>query len=251
MKNIILCGACGRMGRWVASEAEAQKIKIVCGVNPNGKQYADFPIYESFSQVHEQADALIDFSLPLALTDVLSFTVSKKIPAVLCVTGYNEEQNKKISEASEKIPIFRSSNMSMGVYVLNRLAAQAKKLLPHYDIEIIEQHHRNKADSPSGTAMALYETLKSENSRLIIGRNGESGKRKSDDIGISSVRGGSVNGIHEVCFFGDGENISIKHVAENRSIFAIGALKAAGFIAGKEPGLYGMDDYFNYLLTRK
>lgn len=249
MKKLILCGACGRMGRWVASEACSHNFNIVCGINPKAKPYAEFPIYESFSQVHEQADVLIDFSLPSALPDLLSFIVSRKIPAVLCVTGYDNEQINAISKASKEIPIFFSSNMSMGVYVLNRLAAQAKKFLPGYDIEIIEQHHRNKADAPSGTAKTLYETLKSADTNLVAGRNSQSGKRQDNDIGISSVRGGSINGIHEVCFLGDGENISIKHTAESRSIFATGALKAAEFIIGKAPGLYSMDDYF--LLTQQ
>ncbi|MDO5022185.1 MAG: 4-hydroxy-tetrahydrodipicolinate reductase [Eubacteriales bacterium] len=248
MKKAILCGACGRMGKWVANDAEKQGFKIVCGINPNGKQYADFPVYDSFSQVSEEADVVIDFSLPEALTELLDFITAKKMPAVLCVTGYSEEQISAIEKAAEKTPIFRSHNMSMGVYVLNRLALQAKKLLPDFDIEIIERHHRNKADAPSGTALTLYEALKTENSKPIIGRNEKSGKRESLDIGISAVRGGSINGIHEVCFLGEGENITIEHVAESRSIFATGALKAAAFIINKPPKIYGMEDYFNNLL---
>jgi 4-hydroxy-tetrahydrodipicolinate reductase len=133
----------------------------------------------------------------------------------------------------------------MGVFVLEQLSKYAKKLLNGYDVEIIEWHHNKKADSPSGTALSLYEAIKDDDNRLVMGRNESSGKREPKDIGMHSLRGGSVTGKHEISFFGDGESISISHNAENRGIFAQGALKAAGFLLNKPAGLYSMNDYFN------
>ncbi|MGI6739261.1 MAG: 4-hydroxy-tetrahydrodipicolinate reductase [Christensenellales bacterium] len=245
MRRLIISGACGRMGRWVADQSKAFNFDVVCGIDPNGEKYADFPIYKSFDDVPHKADVLIDFSLPAAFSALSKYIEENNIPSVLCATGYDESQENTIKLLSQKTAIFRSRNMSMGVFVLEQLSKYAKKLLNGYDVEIIEWHHNKKADSPSGTALSLYEAIKDDDNRLVMGRNESSGKREPKDIGMHSLRGGSVTGKHEISFFGDGESISISHNAENRGIFAQGALKAAGFLLNKPAGLYSMNDYFN------
>ena len=249
MIKLIISGVCGRMGRWVAEQSKAFGFDVVCGVDPSGDKYADFPIYKSFDEVTQKADVLIDFSLPAAFPALSKYIEENSIPSVLCATGYDEGQENTIELLSQKTAIFRSRNMSMGVFVLEQLSKYAKKLLKGYDIEIIEWHHNKKADSPSGTALSLYEAIKDDDNRLVMGRDKSSGKREPKDIGMHSLRGGSVTGKHEISFFGNGESISISHNAENRGIFAQGALKASKFLLNKPAGLYNMSDYFNDINT--
>lgn len=243
MKKILLCGAMGKMGRQVAVHAEENGFIIAAGVDQANGGAAGFPVYSGFDQpIAETADVLIDFSRPSVLESLLNYSVSKGLPCVLCSTGYGDRENAMIQEASVSIPVFVSANMSQGVYVLKKLIALARQLLPQADIEIIEKHHRYKEDAPSGTANALLQVLCDESTSLCYGREGMNTKRRSGEIGVHAVRGGTVCGDHEVDFFLDDEIVTLTHHAQSRAIFANGALKAAQFLIGQKPGIYGMDD---------
>ena len=241
MVRILLSGACGRMGRQVAALAEEGAIIAGVDVNPRSDCVA-FPVYPSFSLVRETADVLMDFSRPEGLGALLTYALAHKTPVVLAATGYNQQDLAAISEAAKEIPIFRSANMSMGIFVLRTLARQAAKLLPDFDIEIVEKHHNQKIDAPSGTALMLYEAVSNEASRPVYGRSGRTQKREKAEIGIHAVRGGTVAGEHEVGFYGPGETVLLSHSAQDRSIFARGALRAAAFILSRQPGAYDMAD---------
>ena len=242
MLKILLSGACGRMGRQVAALAEDEQAKIVCGVDVHVAQWSDFPVYPSFSLVEEEADVIVDFSRPEILPTLLAYAKARHLPVVLASTGYNEEDLAAIAEAAKEIPVFRSANMSLGVYVLKTLAHQAAQLLPGFDIEIIEKHHNQKIDAPSGTALMLYDAVSHSDTIPVFGRNGRTQKREKREIGVHAIRGGTVPGEHEVGFYGPSEVVTLSHSAQDRSIFARGALKAARFIAKQAPGEYSMDD---------
>ena len=241
MLKILLSGACGRMGRQVAQLAEDGQAEIVAGVDVRAEQGSDFPVYPSFSLVKEEADVIVDFSRPEGLPALLAYALEHRLPLVLAATGYNEEDLAAIRDAAKTVPIFRSANMSMGVYVLRALARQAAKLLPDFDIEIIEKHHNQKIDAPSGTALLLYDAVSRPDTLPVFGRNGRTQKREKREIGIHAIRGGSVPGDHEVGFYGPSEVVTLAHSAQDRSIFARGALRAARFISSQAPGEYDMD----------
>ena len=243
MKRILLCGAMGKMGRQVAALAVENDFEIAAGVDQAGSGNPAFPLYQGFDDgIKEAADVLVDFSRPSALESLLRYAVSAHLPCVLCSTGYAEKENDMIRKASASIPLFVSANMSQGVYALKKLIALAKQLLPEADVEIVEKHHRYKDDSPSGTAKALLEALCDESTVLCYGREGTDTRRKKGEIGVHAVRGGSVCGDHDVFFFLNDEIVTLTHHAQSRAIFANGALKAAHFIIGQKPGIYGMDD---------
>lgn len=252
--DILLGGALGRMGQEMARLCKQQDVRIACGVDLmyNG-QPSDFPIVKGFELVTGRADAAIDFSRPEGLCDLLTLCVDRRMPLVLCTTGFNDKELGLISEAAQDIAILRSANMSIGVHVLANLVEQASKALgERFDIEIVERHHNQKADSPSGTALMLYERAKlgmGEAARPIYGRHGRAAKREAGEIGLHAVRGGTVTGEHEVCFYGDGEELTLKHRVENRAMFAQGALTAARFLMGKPAGLYAMQDVVKEILT--
>lgn len=251
--KIIIGGALGRMGREVILAAQNAGIEIVCGVDVayNG-QAIDIPMVTGFDLVKEKADVLIDFSRPDSLPELLTLTVEKGIAAVLCTTGYTDVELERIREASGKIAILRSANMSLGVNLMQELVSIASRALSDdFDIEIVEKHHRMKVDSPSGTAIMLYDAAKQEkgNDTLPIhGRYGRAQKRTTHEIGIHAVRGGSVTGEHEVSFYGNGEQLILTHRAENRTLFSQGAIKAANFLSGKPAGLYSMQDVVKEIL---
>ena len=249
MLKILLSGACGRMGRQVANLAEEEQAVIAAGVDVHAEQGA-FPVYPSFSFVQEEADVIIDFSRPECLSSLLSYAKAHRLPVVLAATGYNEADLAAITEAAKEIPIFRSANMSLGVYVLKALAHQAAKLLPGFDIEIVEKHHNQKIDAPSGTALMLYDAVSQAQSVPVYGRNGRTQKREKNEIGIHAVRGGTVPGEHEVGFYGPAEVVLLSHSAQDRSIFARGALRAAHFLASQQPGEYSMDDLARAMLAK-
>ena len=240
MVSILLSGACGRMGHQVAALAEEGA--IVAGVDVNPRADCAFPVYPSFSLVKEKADVLMDFSRPEGLGALLAYALAHKTPVVLAATGYNQQDLAAIAEAAKEIPIFRSANYSIGVYVLRALSARAAQLLPDFDIEIVEKHHNQKIDAPSGTALMLYDAVSNPASQPVYGRSGRTQTREKAEIGIHAVRGGTVAGEHEVGFYGPGETVLLSHSAQDRSIFARGALRAAAWIAGRAPGEYGMDD---------
>ena len=250
MLKILLSGACGRMGRQVSALAEEENAAIVAGVDVHAERYADFPVYPSFSLVGEESQVIVDFSRPEGLAALLAYARSHRLPAVLAATGYNEADLTAIREAALDIPVFRSANLSLGVYVLKTLARQAAQLLPDFDVEIIERHHNQKIDAPSGTALMLYDAVSRPDSFPVFGRNGRTQKREKKEIGMHAVRGGTVPGEHEVGFYGSGEIVSISHSAQDRSIFARGALRAARFIAAQQPGEYDMDALAESLLRK-
>ena len=249
MLKILLSGACGRMGRQVAALAEDEQAEIIAGVDVRAESYASFPVYPSFSLVQEDAQVIVDFSRPEGLSALLSYARAHRLPVVLAATGYNEEDAAAIAQAAKEIPIFRSANLSLGVYVLKTLARQAARLLPDFDIEIIEKHLNQKIDAPSGTALMLYDAVSQPGALPVFGRNGRTQKREKNEIGIHAIRGGTVPGEHEVGFYGPSEVVTVSHSAQDRSIFARGALRAARFVASQQPGEYSMDDLAKDMLS--
>lgn len=245
--KVWISGALGYMGREVAAAAQQNGHEIAGGVDPRAGTAA-FPLYPSFAQAQGAGDVIIDFSSPDALDDVLAYAVQHGVPAVLATTGYTEEQLDKIDAAAEKVALFRSANMSVGIALLRVLAKKAAQVLGDaYDIEIIEAHHNRKKDAPSGTALMLLDAVREGTTlehNAVFGRSGRDAKRGKQEIGVHAVRGGTVTGEHEVCFFGTSERIKLSHSAENRGVFASGAVQAAAWLIGKKPGLYSMDDIF-------
>ncbi|HPS82119.1 MAG TPA: 4-hydroxy-tetrahydrodipicolinate reductase, partial [Candidatus Limiplasma sp.] len=185
---------------------------------------------------------------------LLAYATRAQRPLVLCTTGYNEAEQATIAEAARQIPILRSANMSLGINVLQQLASMAARALGDgYDVEIVEKHHRQKMDSPSGTALMLFDSVQSAKNgayKPVYGRYGRSAKRQEDEIGIHAVRGGTVTGEHEVGFYGKGEEIILTHRAESRALLAEGALRAAAFLVGKPAGQYSMHDVVAEMLAR-
>ena len=242
--KILISGALGFMGREVAAQAKAMGIEVACGVDV-ASGTADFPLYTTFEDC-PPVDVIVDFSTWKPGADLLTYALKHRIPAVIATTGLSEEQLAAIDEAAKVIPIFRSGNMSLGIALLRALAKKAASVLGEtFDIEIVEAHHNRKADAPSGTALMLLDAVKEgcESEREAqFGRHGRDCKRRKQEIGVHALRGGTVTGEHEVCFFGTSERVKISHSAENRSVFAAGALKAAAFLAGQKPGMYSMDD---------
>jgi 4-hydroxy-tetrahydrodipicolinate reductase len=249
MVNILISGANGRMGRKVLEASlKSQNVKTVCGVDlKEDLSNPLLPVYSSFGDVTEQIDVVVDFSAPPTLDSILQFCTSKNIPAVLCATGYSDEQVQKLKKASEKIAVFRSGNMSLGVNALIDLVKKAALALGDFDVEIIEKHHNQKVDAPSGTALMLADAVKEVQPQkyYTYGREGICGKRDANEIGIHAVRGGGIVGEHEVIFASGFETITLKHQATDRSVFADGAIKAAEYLANKKVGLYNMSDVIN------
>lgn len=231
------------MGKTVLSLLENDKnAKVVCGVDTKIPQDIGVPVYLSFDGVKEKADVILDFSSPAALDGLLAYAVKNSVPCVLAATGYSDEQIKQIENASKKVAIFKTANFSLGVNLLIKLVRQAAETLgENFDIEIIEKHHNKKADAPSGTALMLAESANSAfgNKKQLL--NGRQGKR-GNEIGLHSVRGGTIVGEHEVIFAGEDEIVTLSHSARSKSVFAAGAIKAACFIAGKPAGLYNMEN---------
>ena len=242
MLNILLSGACGRMGREIAHIACEHDVKIVAGVDVNAADMP-FPVYPSFDlcALHG-AQVLVDFTRAENLPFVLDYAVKHQLPLLLAATGYGEKDLLMIRDAAKVIPIFRSANLSLGVHVLKLLSKKAAELLPGFDIEIVEKHHNQKLDAPSGTANMLYDAVKHAQSVPVYGRHDRTQRRDKNEIGLLSVRGGTVTGEHEVGFYGQEETVLISHSAQNRRIFAHGAMRACRFIYGQAPGEYSMDD---------
>ena len=247
MQKIIISGCNGRMGHVVASLCEDDpELSVVAGIDILGrKDDRPFPVYSTAGECREKADAIIDFSNPAALDGLLDFALKEKIPLVLATTGYSPEQLAQIGAAAQQIPIFRSANMSLGINVMLALVKKASAVLGNScDIEIIEQHHNKKLDAPSGTALMIADAAAEScphETKYIYDRHNVRQPREQKEIGISSVRGGTIVGVHEVIFAGHDETIEIKHTAMSREIFAQGAVAAARFLAEVQtPGLYDM-----------
>lgn len=246
MIKILLVGCLGKMGKVViASSEKLNNAKIVAGVDRNSNNSLDFPIFENINQCTEAVDVILDFSRPDSLDAILNYAKEKALPVVLCTTGYTNEQIEKINNFSKENAIFRSANMSIGINVINNILKNISALLyEDFDIEIIEKHHNQKVDAPSGTALLLGDTIRNaidDTTSYVHGRNGNH-KREHSEIGVHAVRGGTIVGEHEIIFAGEGEVIELKHTALSREVFAVGALKACLFMAGQEAGMYNMND---------
>ena len=248
MINVLICGANGRMGKKVYDAVcLSNNLKAVCGIDLVENLSSDYPVYTSFDKVTQKIDVVIDFSSPKSLPAILDFCKSKKIPAVLCATGYTEGDIAKVKTASQNVALFRSGNMSLGVNALIDLVKKAALALGDFDIEIIEKHHNQKVDAPSGTALMLADGVKevAPEKFYTYGRQGIVGKRDKNEIGIHAIRGGGIVGEHEVIFASGFETITLSHQATDRSVFADGAVKAAEYIVNKTSGLYNMSDVIN------
>ena len=242
--KLILNGALGRMGRAVAALAADRGHEIVAGVDIAAGE-AVFPVYTDWADL-PAADAVIDFSNPSALEAEFAYVTAHNLPLVLCTTGLSAQQLAAVHKAAEQVPIFVSGNMSLGVAVLSALTKKAAAVLGDtFDIEIVEMHHNQKLDAPSGTALMLADAAKAGLSYEPVytyDRHTRRQKRDKKEIGIASLRGGTVVGEHSVYFAGEQEVITLSHSAGSRSVFASGALAAAAFIVGKPAGMYSMED---------
>ena len=245
MTNIILCGCGGRMGRAII-ESVKDGCTIVAGVDVNASALSTgFPVYEKISDFPGKADVIVDFSHHSALPSLIEYAKATKTPIVLATTGHTDEELALIDESVNEIAIFRSGNFSLGINLLITLAKQAAKTLgTDFDVEIIEKHHNKKLDAPSGTALMIADAIASEReeSEYVFDRHSERKARESKEIGLHSVRGGTIVGEHEAIFAGENEIVTISHSAASREIFATGALRAAIYLAKKEKGLYNMTD---------
>ena len=246
MTDIIIQGINGQMGRVLCDLiSKRQDCRVVAGVDLNPGN-GEIPVFTSFDQVNVTADVLIDFSSAVATGKAVDYCAANGLPCVICTTGLSEETLQKLEDASKKVAVFRSANMSLGVNLLVELAKKAYALLGlDYDIEIVERHHHNKVDAPSGTALMIADELNKEAGGIyhyVYDRHDVRQKRDQHEIGISAVRGGSIVGDHDILFCGPDEVITLSHGAYSRTVFANGAVNAAVFLAGKAPGYYNMDD---------
>ena len=244
--KIILCGACGKMGGNVLSLLENDtQATAVCGVDLYPKEIG-IPVYKSFADVTEKADVIIDFSSPIGLKERLDLATANKMGVVLAATGFTADDLKMVDEYAKEIAIFKTANLSLGVNLMQALIKTAAEVLGEaYDVEIIERHHNLKKDAPSGTALMLADTINEAfdgNKKYVNSREGIVGAREKTEIGIHAVRGGTIVGEHDVIFAGRDEVIELNHRATSREVFAVGAVKAAKFLAGKPAGLYSMKD---------
>ncbi len=246
MINILLSGACGKMGNAVARCCkEDENTKIIAGVD-KAEMLCDFPVYKSFNDVKTVPDVIIDFSHISVLDSLLEYATRNNVAVILATTGYSESQIAKIKAVSSKIPVFFTANMSLGVNLLCSLAKSAAKILgSNFDIEIIEKHHNQKLDAPSGTALMLANSVNEvfeDKYTYEYDRHSKRQKRTKSEIGIHAIRGGTIVGEHDVIFAGHDEVITLSHSAQSKEVFAAGAVKAAKFIVGKPIGLYNMED---------
>ena len=245
MIKIALSGAAGRMCRTIYKSLIGSKdYEIVYGIDTFIPTDLPFPVYANVNDIKEKADVIIDFSRSDSIDSILPYAVSTGTKLVIATTGHSKEQEDAILTASEKIAIFKASNMSLGVNLLANLSKEATKFLgDEYDIEIIEMHHNQKLDAPSGTAMTLAEEINSVRETPLVpqyGRKETSHRRDKNEIGIHAVRGGSIVGKHNVMFIGKGEIVTLSHESASKEVFAEGALRAAAFIMDKDNGMYNM-----------
>lgn len=247
MVEVILHGCNGRMGQMLSELiSKDEEMKVVAGIEPSGEAKNDYPVYKSFDELKETADVIIDFSTASAIDGLLDYCEKTHTPLVLCSTGLSEAQLGRVEKLARDSAVLVSANMSLGINVLLKLLKNVTKTLygNGFDIEIVEKHHNQKLDAPSGTALALADVMKEELEDISynLNRTEVRKKRERNEIGISAVRGGTIVGEHEVIFAGTDEVIEIKHTAYSRAIFAKGAMSAAKFLSGKSAGKYSMSD---------
>ncbi len=250
MIKILLSGCLGRMGHAVSEATQNTNFTIISGTDINVCQ-STFPIYSKIADAVEIPDVIIDFSHHTALPQIMEYATKNNVPCVICTTGHTDEEYAIMKEASTHVPVFFSRNMSLGVNLLIALCKKASHALgSDFDVEIIEKHHHNKLDAPSGTALMIADAIadtRSE-SEYVYDRHSVRKKRDEKEIGIHSIRGGSIIGEHEVMFAGKDEIITISHSAGSRELFATGALRAAEFIIGKNAGMYNMDNILEEII---
>lgn len=247
MVEVILHGCNGRMGQMLSELiSKDEEMTVVAGIEPSGEARNDYPVYKSFDELKETADVIIDFSTASAIDSLLSYCEKTHTPLVLCSTGLSEAQLDRVENLAKESAVLVSANMSLGINVLLKLLKSVTGTLygNGFDIEIVEKHHNQKLDAPSGTALALADVMKDELDDISynLDRTKVRKKRERNEIGISAVRGGTIVGEHEVIFAGTDEVIEIKHTAYSRAIFAKGAMSAAKFLKGKNAGKYSMSD---------
>ena len=245
MTEIILNGCNGKMGAAVTKAVlERDDCKIVAGVDLYGDN-VNYPVYRSFAELDVNADVIIDFSNPSVLDSMLSYAVDNKTPMIICTTGFSNEQVSKIKDASKNVAIFYSGNMSLGINLIIELSKKAAAVFFFFfDVEIIEKHHNQKIDAPSGTALMIADGISEvlTDSQYVYDRHSYRKKREKNEIGIHAVRGGTIVGEHEVIFAGHDEILSLKHQALSKDVFAVGAVNAAVYLKNKGAGMYDMGD---------
>lgn len=244
MTKIILSGANGKMGRVIQNVVSLRDdCEIVAGLDLNTES-TSFPVYADINEITEKADVIIDFSNPVLLDNLLAYSKANKMPLVIATTGYDDNQKAQINDASKECPIFFTYNMSMGINLLANLAKKAVSVLgSDFDIEIIEKHHNQKIDAPSGTALMLADAICEEidnDMKYEYDRHSKREKRTKNEIGLHAVRGGTIVGEHDIMFCGRDEIITLSHSARSKEIFAVGAVNAAVYMNGKDAGLYDM-----------
>lgn len=248
MINILLSGCNGHMGQVITQlSKDFSGLKIVAGYDINDSIKNPYPVFTSLYECDLKVDVIIDFSSPKAFDALVEYAQEKRIPIIMCTTGLSADQTRILkNDVSKRIPVFYSANMSLGVNLLIDLVKKAAKILEgQFDIEIVEKHHNQKVDAPSGTALAIADAINdtlNEKCEYTYDRHSRMKKRNNKEIGIHAVRGGTIVGDHSVIFAGKDEIIEINHTATSKEIFAVGALKAALFLASKQPGLYSMTE---------
>lgn len=247
MTKILLSGCNGKMGRMItACAAERCDCNIVAGVDINTESHAGYPVFGNPFNCGVEADVIIDFSHPAALKNILSYAKEKRIPAVIATTGLADDQVEQLKDAAREIPLFFSANMSLGISLLMELARKAAAVLGgEFDIEILEKHHNQKLDAPSGTALMLAQAVSEGvdyQPAYVYERHSVRKKREKHEIGISAIRGGTIVGEHEVIFAGHDEIVTLSHTAMSKEIFAQGAINAALFLQKQPAGFYAMKD---------
>lgn len=245
MTDIILNGCNGKMGTFVTNAVlDRDDCRIVAGVDLYGDNI-NYKVYRSFDDVDVKADVIIDFSNPSVLDSMLAYAKKNNTPAVICTTGFSEAQVEQIKAASADVALFYSGNMSLGINLIIELSKKAAAVLSNnFDVEIIEKHHNQKIDAPSGTALMIADGISEvkTDSQYVYDRHSYRKKRKANEIGIHAIRGGTIVGEHEVIFAGHDEIFSLKHQALSKEVFAVGAVNAAVYLKSKQSGMYDMGD---------
>lgn len=252
MIKVLMHGCNGKMGQMITGLIrDDEQVEIAAGVDAYTGIANDYPVFESVDSCDVDVDVAIDFSNAGAVDGLLDYCVEKQVPVVLCTTGLSKEQLKRVSKVSKKVAVLKSANMSMGINLLLKMLKDAAKVLAPagYDIELVERHHNQKVDAPSGTALALADSMNealNHEYTYVYDRSQVRKKREQKEMGISAVRGGTIVGEHEVIFAGPDEVIEFRHTAYSRSVFGKGAVEAAKFLAGKEAGMYDMSDVIQF-----
>ena len=248
MVRVIMHGCNGRMGQVISNLiAQDEEVTLVAGVDAYDDGHNDYPVFKDITQCDVEADCLIDFSNASAVDKLLAYCAEKELPCVLCTTGLSEAQLENMKKTSEKVAILKSANMSVGINLLMKILKDNSAVLAKagFDIEIVEKHHNQKLDAPSGTALALADSINDaldEKYDYVYDRSSRRAKRPEKEIGISAVRGGTIVGDHDVIFAGMDEVITLSHTAYSRAIFGKGAIQAAKYLAGKPAGMYDMSN---------